>query len=271
MSNDFKKVDVVKLCTSLPTVYGNELSYYEQLARLQDALNQFVDYMNNLDLDVESIVDEKIKPIYNYIDAEIERVNQKINNNYLQLTTQINTKYNILDNKIDQVDFKYDEKIIDIQAQIKEAFEYLKDYIDKAIIGQISVLNPINGKYENINKVLDDFYDTFRYFGITCYEFDESETTADKFDALGLTCDEFSLYSKNYFYRPYAEYIFNPINGNYDTLQRVLYAFFQYVRTNAIAVIEFQNKQLDCGTLDGVEYTAAIFDENAKNILNNLI
>ena len=266
----FEKLNVVELRCTLPTVFGNEITYYEQLCKLQDGINQFVDYMNNLDLDVEAIVDEKIAPIYNYINEEIERVNKRIGDNYVQLVNQINTNYTILDNKINSVDNKYDKQIIDIYTDLQEAFNYLKEYIDNVIIGQINVLNPLNHKYENINKVLDDFYDTFRYYGITCYEFDGSYITCSEFDNLGMTCDEFAMYSKEYLYKSYNDYIFNPINGNYDTLQRVLYTFFQYVRENAISVIEFQNKQHACSTLDGVEYTALIFDENAKNILNNL-
>ena len=48
----------------LPLVYDDMLSYYEQLCKLVQKINEVIDRMNSFEMDLESLVDEKIAPVY---------------------------------------------------------------------------------------------------------------------------------------------------------------------------------------------------------------
>ena len=76
-----KRVNVLSCNPVLPTVYGEALSYEEQICKLQKIMNEIIDFANNeLSDELKSYIDQRfnsmmIDAIY---DAETETITLKL-------------------------------------------------------------------------------------------------------------------------------------------------------------------------------------------------
>lgn len=244
----------------LPLVYDDTLSYYEQLCKFADKLNEVIDNINNFHDEVSAEIDAKIAELKVYVDEENEKqdlaVDEKIQNVYEYIQKQIELIYQYVDNG-DSV----------IKIYVNSEIEKLKKYVDDAILGDIIVYDPTTGYKNKLCVVLEHIYDTLRYYGITCYNFDGLKIDSTTFDNKNMTAIEFDTLSLCIIGNMYSHYIFNPLDGNYDTLQRVLYAFFQYVRQEAITANGFDIADKTVNQLSTIDFTAIGFDETGKTII----
>lgn len=244
----------------LPLVYDDTLSYYEQLCKFADKLNEVIDNINNFHDEVSAEIDAKIAELKVYVDEENKKqdlaVDQKIENVYKYIQKQIELIYQYVDNG-DSV----------IKIYVNSEIEKLKKYVDDTILGDIIVYDPTTGYKNKLCVVLEHIYDTLRYYGITCYNFDGLKIDCTIFDNKNMTAIEFDTLSLCIIGNIYSHYIFNPLDGNYDTLQRVLYAFFQYVRQEAITATDFDVADNTIDELNTIDFTAIGFDETGKTII----
>lgn len=68
--------------------------------------------------------------------------------------------------------------------------------MDESILGKILIFNPTTGYKESIDKVVNDIYDTLRYWGVTALEFDDYGITCTSFDNMDLSAIKFDVYGK---------------------------------------------------------------------------
>lgn len=244
----------------LPVVYDDTLSYYEQLCKFANKLNELVDALNNFNADVEEMVDNKIAILKEYVDIENKKQDElnkeKFNDVYSFIETKINEVYAYIRNG-DKIIKNY------IDAEILK----LKEWVNEAILGNIIIYDPTTGYNNTLEVVMAHIYDGLRYWGINCYQFDGAENTCNQLDGHCYTALEFDANSLQILGKYYPHYIFNPIDGDYDSVQRVLYQWFQYQRENAIICNTFDGLEKDVTTLDGLDFTAIGFDETGKTIL----
>lgn len=244
----------------LPIVYDDTLSYYEQLCKFSDKLNEVIENINNFSADISKEIDSKITVLKDYVDSENQKqdlaVDEKIENVYNYIQKQLELVYQYVDNG-DSI----------IKIYVNSEIDKLKKYVDDAILGDIIVYDPTNGYNNKLCLVLEHIYDTLRYYGITCYNFDGLKIDCTTFDNKNMTAIEFDTLSLCIIGNIYSHYIFNPLDGNYDTLQRVLYAFFQYVRQEAITATGFDVADKTIDELNTIDFTAISFDETGKTIL----
>ena len=244
----------------LPLVYDDSLSYYETLCKFLQKLNEVIDLYNNIQENFEGYVDQEIDKLKNYVDSENTKQNdefdEKIEAIYQEIQTQVNRLFAYINNGDLILKNYIDKKILD-----------LKEWVEDAIIGNIIIYDPTTGYNNPLDVVMTHIYDALRYWGITCYQFDVAENTCNQLDGYHYTALEFDTNSLQILGKYYPHYIFNPIDGNYDSVQRVLYQWFQYHRENAIICNTFDGLEKDVTTLDGIDYTAYSFDETAKTIL----
>ena len=244
----------------LPLVYDDTLSYYEQLCKFADKLNEVIDNINNFHDEVSAEIDAKIAELKVYVDEENKKqdlaVDEKIENVYKYIQKQIELIYQYVDNG-DSV----------LKIYVNSEIDKLKKYVDDTILGDIIVYDPTTGYKNKLCVVLENIYDTLRYYGITCYNFDGLKIDCTTFDNKNMTAIEFDTLSLCIIGKLYSHYIFNPLDGNYDTLQRVLYAFFQYVRQEAITANGFDVADKTIEELTAIDFTAIRFDETGKTII----
>lgn len=252
---------------ALPAVYSDELSYLEVLSKMSEKLNEVINRLNNIETDLENVIDEKLKPIYSYIDSENQKQNQVIANNKQELESKILELQLDIYNKI-QILYSYidsqDQGVINI---INQEIAELKSYVDNVIVGKISIYDPVMGFQNSIQKTIDNVYNALRVFGITCTEFENSKISCNKFKSLNITCIEFATRSRKYIFKQYGKYIYDADTGEYIKLSRAFYNFVKTTRPGAITCDEFKAKSLTADGFKATGITVFQFDTDAKNIL----
>lgn len=244
----------------LPLVYDDSLSYYETLCKFLQKLNEVIDLYNNLQETFESYVDAEISKLKEYVDSENTRQDEEFD-------VKIELVYEEIQRQVTRL-FKYiDDGDLILRNYIDSEIRELKEWVEESIIGNIIIYDPTTGYKNPLDVVMTHIYDALRYWGITCYQFDSAEKTCDQLDGYHYTALQFDTKSLEIIGKYYPHYLFNPIDGEYDTIQRVLYQWFQYHRVNAITTNTFDALEKDVTALDGLDYTAYSFDDNADNII----
>lgn len=189
-----------KMCITIgeiPTSFKMSLTYEEQLLwfcnylenTVIPAINnnaeitqELLDYVKDINVNFEDIYNQ-LKQLKEYVDDTIEKQNLYIEN-------KLNEFYNYNLSLINQA-------IDTLNAELTVQVNLLNNRIDQIELGQINAYNPTTGRYENINKVLTDIYDSVRYDAITVSEFEALEFTATAFDAIEITAYNFDNNGKS--------------------------------------------------------------------------
>ena len=224
----------------LPLVYEQSLSYYEQLCKLTDKMNQLIDAVN---LNPDSYVDEQIAKLREYVNAQDTKI---LNDSKLYTDEKINELNLVLINQIhilEQLVFNANTNTLNY---VKLELDIFKNEIKN--IPLPSVLNPITGKYETVQTVFYSFYDYLRVQAVNCYTFDSVSKTVDELDSMQYTAQEFDVYSTEYIYYPKFQ-IRSPFNGVMTNVQNVI---------NELAALHQQG--LAASAYDALEKTATEYD-----------
>lgn len=282
---------LIKLsCCNLPSVYNDKQSYYEVLCYLENKINECISSINNYTDAYKEYTDTQIAQLKATLESEIRSIEEYVN-------TQVADFKGYVDEKIATVESDYNEKITKLELSINkkindisislteltrtvyrlnsETYVYINqqidrliDYIDKYVCNNIQCYNPVTGQYDSICKVLGDIYDSARYCGITCDEFDRLELTCNSFERLSMTAHDFDLYAGCKLIPSSQLYMFSPLTGEYVFYQDVIYQLAELHSNAPITVNEFDAlKSLTCNSFVGYNMTAYTFDNTAKDIL----
>ncbi|UWI21258.1 MAG: hypothetical protein [Bacteriophage sp.] len=226
-------------------------------ATLESEIRSLEEYVNTQVADFKGYVDEKIATVESDYNEKITKlevsINRKINDISTSLTELTRTVYRLNS---------------ETYAYINQQIDRLIDYIDKYACNNIQCYNPVTGQYDSICKILGDIYDSARYCGMTCDEFDGLALTCNSFERLSMTAHDFDLYAGCKLIPSSQLYMFSPLTGEYAFYQDVIYQLAE-LHTNApITVNEFDAlKSLTCNSFVGYNMTAYTFDNTAKDIL----
>lgn len=167
---------IKKLCITignLPESYFETLSYYESICWLLKFINtEIIPAINeNAEAvkELQAILNEIEEYIQNY-ENDIETLNNKIGNNTSSIAI--------------------------LQNELNTNTTNLQNQINEIVIGDIYVFNPLSGRNELIDNVINSLYQLHRDNALTCTEFDALELTATSFDAYEITASEFDLSSE---------------------------------------------------------------------------
>lgn len=282
---------LIKLnCCNLPSVYNDKQSYYEVLCYLENKINECISSINNftdsykeytdtqiaqlkatLENEIHSLeeyVNTQVAVFKGYVDGKITAVESDYNEKITKLEVSINRKINDISNSLTELTSTVHRLNSETYAYINQQIDRLIDYIDKYVCNNIQCYNPVTGQYDSICKILGDIYDSARYCGITCDEFDGLALTCNSFERLSMTAHDFDLYAGCKLIPSSQLYMFSPLTGEYVFYQDVIYQLAE-LHTNApITVNEFDTlKSLTCNSFVGYNMTAYTFDNTAKDIL----
>lgn len=282
---------LIKLnCCNLPSVYNDKQSYYEVLCYLENKINECISSINNftdaykeytdtqiaqlkatLESEIHSIeeyVNTQVADFKGYVDGKIATVESDYNEKITKLEVSINRKINDISTSLTELTRTVYRLNSETYAYINQQIDRLIDYIDKYVCNNIQCYNPVTGQYNSICKILGDIYDSARYCGITCDEFDGLALTCSSFERLSMTAHDFDLYAGCKLIPSSQLYMFSPLTGEYVFYQDVIYQLAE-LHTNApITVNEFDAiTKLTCNTFAGYNMTAYTFDNTAKDIL----
>lgn len=282
---------LIKLnCCNLPSVYNDKQSYYEVLCYLEKKINECISSINNftgsykeytdtqiaqlkatLENEIHSLeeyVNTQVAVFKGYVDEKIGAVESDYNEKITKLEVSINRKINDISNSLTELTRTVYRLNSETYVYINQQIDRLIDYIDKYVCNNMECYNPVTGQYDSICKILGDIYDSARYCGITCNEFDGLELTCNSFEHLSMTAHDFDLYAGCKLIPSSLLYMFSPLTGEYVFYQDVIYQLAE-LHTNApITVNEFDAlKSLTCKSFVGYNMTAYTFDNTAKDIL----
>lgn len=277
-------------CCNLPSVYNDKQSYYEVLCYLEKKINECISAINDYTDAYKGYTDTQIAQLKAILENEMHSLEEYVN-------TQVADFKGYVDGKIATVESDYNEKITNLEVAINrkindistslteltrtmyrlnsETYVYINqqidrliDYIDRYACNNIQCYNPVTGQYDSICKILSDIYDSARYCGITCDEFDDLALTCNSFERLSMTAHDFDLYAGCKLIPSSQLYMFSPLTGEYVFYQDVIYQLAELHSNAPITVNEFDTlKLLTCNSFVGYNMTAYTFDNTAKDVL----
>lgn len=277
-------------CCNLPSVYNDKQSYYEVLCYLEKKINECISAINGFTDSYQQYTDEQIAQLKATLESEIQNLEDYVNG-------QVAGFKEYVDGKISDVESDYNEKITSLENSINEkisdisnslteltktvyrlnteVYSYINqqidrliDYIDKYACKNIQCYNPVTGKYDSICKILGDIYDSARYCGITCDEFDGLGLTCNEFESINMTAHNFDLYAGCKLIPSSQLYMFSPFTGKYVFYQDVIYQLAELHADTPITAAEFDGlSSLTCDSFADYNMTAYEFDNSAKTIM----
>ena len=165
---------------NLPEAYFETLSYYESVCWIYKYLKEtIIPAINN-----NAEVIDNLSKILNEIEEYIQ--------NYDEDIAEINSKINSLQGNITN----NTSAIANLTGRVNANYTDLQNQINAIEVGEIEVYNPLSGRYENINIVIEELYELNRSNALTATEFDGLELTATAFDAYDITAIQFDLTGK---------------------------------------------------------------------------
>lgn len=298
----------------LPTIYDDSLSYYEVLCKCVDILNNVIEDVEYLGDEYQPLVQKitELTNAYNRLNHTVNTSLVELNRRCTQLEddlveqkdallTVIYTVRDGLQNQMNDLNTGYQSLyswLTSLSAMIQagDASTYLKSkkYTDDEIIKlkkqlatniSWNVVNPFTGEVDNIQNVLDMFYEILGYGAFTCWQFDSAGYTCEYLDSLGYTALDFDMWGRyivlfnfdtsnvvtvemlgEYVKREELEHyalktdlepyalkselvVYNPVNGFQNTIQQVI-----------DTLASFHMCGNNCVTLDGLDYTATQYD-----------
>ena len=143
----------------LPLVYDEALSYYEQVCKLYDAYNDFVDKVTEAisDFNDESkaYTDKKVAEAF----ADIQAQSDALRRDYEKFVTLVNSNINLFQSQLDTTSAKLEAEIIGVNARtdvaIEQSEERIIEYIGNQALNNIKVLDPFSGNYVTIQYMIE--------------------------------------------------------------------------------------------------------------------
>lgn len=211
-----KNLKVCCIQKVIPLAFDESLSYLETLYAILNKLNETIDQLNintndiaNIKIAIETINttinalktkhDKDINNLQTQLTNAVESFNIAINSLYTNITTETGLKLINLDTKL----------TLELQNAINEVYEK----IHELEIGNVNAFNPTTGLYENVSKVITNVYDALRYYAITAQDFDSIGLTCDEFDAKEIIALDFDTRANAILLEVDINELLNTING----------------------------------------------------------
>lgn len=161
--NDVCRVPSIRV---LPSVYADELSYYEKLSILCKKINELIELFNS---QTETY-------------ATIEQLEKSQNEQDARIAKQLHENYNSL------------------MGYVRGEIKRLEILISDIVSGQVTTFDPTYGiKPRPIDEVVRNVYHWLRYYADYANVLDSLNMTAETRDSFALNAKEFDLYSMLYY------------------------------------------------------------------------
>lgn len=236
----------------LPTVYGDSLSYYEVLCELTYTIDQVIKQLDVDNSEVYKYIDSQDNKVLAtsraYTNEQIYKVEQQLNQSLVQLITLIQTTDS------------------STRAWVTEQLSELENWIKKQS-NSIFVINPINGKLDSLQNVLNEYYNLFNYYALTCIEYDTLGLTADEYDSMKLTAYMFDYYSKKYLWFNSELVMYHPVTGVMTSYKNVINFLIEQHREDGLTSTEYTAKNLTATQYSNANISAYDYDWKGKTLL----
>jgi len=262
-----------------PIVFGEELSYLEMLGILKGKLNDLTEYVLDLQKSINDYTDQelakfrtefdnKLKNVYDTINAEFEEYKVKTDKNINDFKTYVNNQLNKL--SIDLITFfntltrQMDSKDNAVLNKAKQLIFELSLTIDKVNENNFRIDNPTTGQKDTVQNTVNNIYDFLR-FCLICEEFEVLPITVEMVEEL--TVIDFELYSKWYLDLENRCKLTSNVTGLLVSHQQAVNECFDFVQLGSYTAGEWVELAFTIEEIDSKEISAYNFDYHAKRFL----
>ena len=149
----------------LPLAYSDSLSYYEEVCRLVNKINELVEALNNISVDIlqqaNNYTDEQIANTRSEFDAkvrEIEELERRLAKQYSDFTNVVNARIQFISNEVNRIDNKIDDEIIGANEYTNQAIKNNNEYLIEQLSQSVSnytVINFFTGEKITVQNMFD--------------------------------------------------------------------------------------------------------------------
>lgn len=281
MSNDIAPL-TIKLKSILPLTFSDCMSLYEQLCRIEYKMNEVIETVNGFGDDFTDYVDKEVDNLRNELNIKFDSLQLKVDAQLADNEAKMKALEMFVENAIDEqqtwVIKKINELTININNQLNYLRQYvdaqdgkLKTYIDEEIqkvidmipeIQKVMVINPITGKLEVLQDVLNYMTWVFKYYALTAQEYDNLYLNASDYDDRGLSAFDYDIYGKKLLYPNERFYMRSPITGQVVFYKDVINWLITQHQPGALTAAEYDALELTASVYDGKQITAFDYDFN---------
>lgn len=281
MSNDIAPL-TIKLKSILPLTFSDCMSLYEQLCRIEYKMNEVIETVNGFGDDFTDYVDKEVDNLRNELNIKFDSLQLKVDAQLADNKAKMKALEMFVENAIDEqqtwVIKKINELTININNQLNYLRQYvdaqdgkLKTYIDEEIqkvidmipeIQKVMVINPITGKLEVLQDVLNYMTWVFKYYALTAQEYDNLYLNASDYDDRGLSAFDYDIYGKKLLYPDERFYMRSPITGQVVFYKDVINWLITQHQPGALTAAEYDALELTASVYDGKQITAFDYDFN---------
>lgn len=281
MSNDIAPL-TIKLKSILPLTFSDCMSLYEQLCRIEYKMNEVIETVNGFGDDFTDYVDKEVDNLRNELTIKFDSLQLKVDAQLADNEAKMKALEMFVENAIDEqqtwVIKKINELTININNQLNYLRQYvdaqdgkLKTYIDEEIqkvidmipeIQKVMVINPITGKLEVLQDVLNYMTWVFKYYALTAQEYDNLYLNASDYDDRGLSAFDYDIYGKKLLYPDERFYMRSPITGQVVFYKDVINWLITQHQPGALTAAEYDALELTASVYDGKQITAFDYDFN---------
>lgn len=245
----------------------------EEYNSIKAEIDTAIDTINNFD----SIIDEKVKAgiennlrsmqnQLNNIESKMQTLESDFKNFRLDVTNDINgIRENIVElnnyfdiemvkvrlemNELLEMFAEYKDSLSEIfNSKINELLLYINEQVTK--LERLSVINPFDGTYVDIQVVLDQICRYLVYgFGLTAKEYDDMQLKASEYDNLMISASAYSMKGFFMFFEHFYLRMRSPFTGLMDTYANII--------NN---LVRLHKKSITAEQYDGLEYTSEGYD-----------
>ena len=149
----------------LPLTYSDSLSYYEEVCRLVNKINELVEALNDISVDIlqqaNSYTDEQIANTRSEFDAkvrEIEELERRLAEQYRVFTNVVNARIQFISNDVNRIDNKIDDEIIGANEYTNQAIKNNNEYLIEELsqtVSNFTVINYFTGEKITVQNMFD--------------------------------------------------------------------------------------------------------------------
>ena len=180
----------------LPSVYDDSLSYYEYLCKVNQVLNELIEYINQFDY---SEIQAQLDNFKQYIDSQIALEDNKIaslRSDYNQFKQDVNTQVIGLATRIDTFEAQLAANAAAARKYADEAIaannDYLFEQIDEQLI-DVKVINYFTGAKVSVQEMFDYLAQFHLTNAINYAQMATREKTYNQFAALNITYTQLAV------------------------------------------------------------------------------
>ena len=239
--------------------YDGDLGFlikkYNELIAEYKSLASDIEYVKEFAETLDDRVSDAIKVAMDKFTAQVNATLAKYDSRITATENRVDEFQTILDGFEKEL-YEMRKLILALENELREytdfqcevTYQRCKRLIDNWAKELPPVIDPTDGKVENINVVLQHMYN-FSTSGISALEFDDLFITAQMLDNKNITAKEFDTKGKEILTTDGKLYMLSPFTGAMDLIENIV---------NSLVALHMHS--ITSETLDGKALTAEAFD-----------